>query len=326
MYLTVSPPPPQEERHLATLMVHRRDLLQCQTTLEEKLGKSPSVGQWASEAQLSVPELLKALREGSDARGALINAHLPLVFANAARVTGGRALKSLTKEDLVQEGLIGLLRAADKYELPASAGGGAEGRNAAAARFGTYASFWARSGMQRAMQQYDDIIRLPSHLHERLRSAMAQKRQMTISADGVEPSDAELAEAAGIAPGKLKQVFAAVSRTAGAPPTAGDELSMLLHSDEKAGARSVADGIAVSHDVGLALDGTLPPLEARAVRLRYGLHEDERAEKCDGRELTNKEVASIMGLSIEGVRLMVQRGLRKLRNSPLVDTLEEYAF
>ncbi len=141
---------------------HQR-LLSLKQTVEEDLGFPLSEQQWAIAAELSLKELQKRVRQGQLAKKKLIEANLRLVV-NVAKKYQNRGLHLL---DLIQEGSLGLTRAAEKFDPTKGY------------KFSTYAFWWIRQAMTRSIQQSSRTIQLPIHIHDRLNKLKKVRREIS---------------------------------------------------------------------------------------------------------------------------------------------------
>ena len=299
--------------------------------------------EWAARANASsVGALTKALRDGRSARQALVATNMRLVVSVAKRYTG----LGLGLSDLVQEGSLGLMRAATKFDP------------ARGCKFSTYACWWIQQAILRAVAFQSRLIRLPMHVHQDLAKLKRGTRDFT-AAHGREPSDGELAELLEMTPAKLRKVRAAARqgdtvstesprgraparggseqnfnraagkraadgkrRTSSARPAAaparavGRQLKLedTLASKEPTGETAVE--LALLHeDLHAAMDD-LDADEKRVISLRYGLE--------DGVPCTPAQVAASCAESKEWVRRCEMRAIRKLREPHHLMTLGHY--
>jgi RNA polymerase sigma factor (sigma-70 family) len=241
----------------------------------------------------TVARLDAADRRARAARARLVEANLRLVVFFATK-NRNRGLPFL---DLIQEGNIGLMRAVEKFE------------HRLGNRFCTYASYWIRQAIDRAIADQGRTVRLPVRLHDRIRQAYRAKACLT-QAIGRAPDSDELAEALGVRPDQLF-VLEEVSRTTvslQSPLGEGDDDGTLvdLIPDERAeNPQSEAIQAQLGAEVRDALR-SLTPREEKILRLRYGL--DERAEH------TLEEVGRQFQVTRERVRQIEHDALRKLRH------------
>ncbi|HWH44379.1 MAG TPA: sigma-70 family RNA polymerase sigma factor [Thermoleophilaceae bacterium] len=247
----------------------------------------------SQHALLSAAEevaLAKRIERGDqDAKNRMIEANLRLVVANAKRYRG----LGLPFLDLIQEGILGLIRAVEKFD------------HRKGFKFSTYATWWIRQAMQRGIQHQSRTIRVPVHVAQELQKIRTTERKLATEL-GRDPSPAELAARLGKSVEQLEELRAServpVSLETPVGEENGTELGELLPFD----------GPSPHDDVATALEGEsirralarLEPNQRRVIELRFGLGEAE--------PLPLREVAKRVGLSPEGVRKLERRALRRL--------------
>jgi RNA polymerase primary sigma factor len=262
------------------------------------------------EAQ-ATPEELAGLLVVIDGRSAayrqvrheLAEANLRLVVSVAKRYRG----RGMAFSDLIQEGNSGLMRAVDKFDYRLGF------------KFGTYATWWIRQAVTRALHDLSRMVRVPCHQVGMLASVERTQNELTIQL-GREPRPEEIAKALQIKPEDLRAL-----RVAGRPPVSldephgsGDDDSLQDFLDDKA-----ADNPGEATDQSL-LKGRidealrcLTPRDREVIELRFGLK--------DGRARTLDEVAHAFGITRERIRQIESRGLDKLRQPERCDSLAEFA-
>jgi RNA polymerase primary sigma factor len=278
--------------------------------LEERMRRLETIGTPAGaeearvlEARVGAPraELSGALRrlaehdeEVRSAKRHLMEANLRLVVAVARRYRG----HGLPLLDLVQEGNIGLTKAVDRFQYRRGF------------KFSTYATWWIRQAITRAIADHGRTIRIPVHVTEVLNRVLRARRVM-ITALGREPTDEELARQARVPADKVRLALES-SRTPFSldAPVTGDSETSLGAFVEDTGT-SAPDATVLDDDrskqVGRALAG-LPEKEREILRLRFGIGVD--------REHTLEEVGERFGLTRERIRQIEMKALRKLRRLP----------
>ena len=234
-------------------------------------------------------ELAKRIERGdAEAKERMINSNLRLVVHNARRYTG----HGVTLGDLVQEGIIGLNRAVEKFDWRKGF------------KFSTYATWWIRQSCQRAIANQSKTIRIPVHVDER-RNKLARVRQRFEVANGREPTIEELAEAAGLSLKHVQEALDAADASVSLNQRVGDddaELGDLFADPGSVDPEAATDGTLRGLAVQRAL-AELPERERRIVELRFGFEGEPMALEAIGREL---------GITRERVRQLERDALARL--------------
>jgi RNA polymerase primary sigma factor len=236
--------------------------------------------------------LEEQVQTGQDARQRLIESNLRLVVS-VARKYLGRGLSFL---DLVQEGNIGLQRGVDKYDWRRGF------------RFSTYAYWWIRQAVSRAVAEQSRTIRLPVHVVEQLTKLYNVARELERDL-GRQPTPAEIGEQMGISGERVEEAFRAARVPISLETSIGDEgdstLADLVADDLGQGPAEQAEDTVFGQALDRSLAERLTPREADVLRLRYGL--------TDNRERTLAEVGKELGISRERARQLEAEAMRKLR-------------
>ena len=250
-------------------------------------------------------ELAKRIERGDlEAKNALINQNLRLVVSIARKYQG---LGDLCLLDLIQEGVLGLIRAVEKFDWRKGF------------RFSTYATLWIRQAIQRGIADRGRMIRLPVHVAQRERRIGVAERKLATEL-GREPTTHEVAEAAEI-PIEEVEALRDVARTV-------TSLDRPIGDDDDAtfGALLPNEGTAVDEEVAIVLNedlvrrtvAELPERERRVIQMRYGLNGDR-----DPMPVT--QVARTLDLSPHQVRSLEQRALADLATRREIRALQEAA-
>jgi RNA polymerase primary sigma factor len=248
-------------------------------------------------------QLNQAMEEGFCAREHLIKANTRLVVSIAKRYIG-RGVPFL---DLIQEGNLGLMKAVEKYEYQRGF------------RFSTYATWWIRQTITRAIADQGRTIRVPVHMVDRIRQLYRTTHEMEQKL-GRLPTTEELAESLGVLPNKVDWMM----RVSWLPlslesPINEDEedseLGMFVEDQITPTPIQSAYSKLLKEKVEEVLD-TLPPRESRILRLRFGLE--------DGKNYTLEEVGEKFGLTRERIRQIESKALRRLRHPRRARQLKDY--
>lgn len=245
-------------------------------------------------------ELERVIQEGCSAREHLIKANTRLVVSIAKRYVGN----GVPFLDLIQEGNLGLMRAVEKYEYWRGF------------RFSTYATWWIRQTITRAIADQGRTIRVPVYLTDKIRKMYRVAHDLE-QALGHPPSIGELAKALELEPQKVKWMMKvskppiSLERPVGEDET---ELGMLVEDDRTPSPAQTVYQEMLRERINQVLS-TLSPREARVLRLRFGLD-------CD-RPYTLEEVGQKFGLTRERIRQIEGKALRRLRHPRQARMLRE---
>ena len=247
-------------------------------------------------------ELQMLIEDGWAAREHLITANSRLVISVAKKYMG-RGVPFL---DLIQEGNIGLIRAAKKFDYRRGH------------KFSTYATWWIRQAVTRAIADQGRTIRVPVHMGDQINKLLRVQHQLTQRL-GRDPSVEELAVALEVTPQKVENMIQVARRPLSLEtPTDDEEDSVLgdfIQDDEFPAPDDTATYNLLREHLESVLDG-LPPREVRILQLRYGL--------LDGQAYTLEEVGRKMGVTRERVRQIEAQALSRLRHPAIRRKLREY--
>jgi len=242
------------------------------------------------------------LHRSHEAKQRLTEANLRLVVSIGKKYIG----RGLSFLDLIQEGNLGLIRAVEKFDYHRGF------------KFSTYATWWIRQAITRALADQARTIRIPVHMMEIVNKLVRTSRRL-LQELGREPTDDEIAEEMGIIPERVREIVKIAQLPISLETPIGEEGdSNLGDFVEDKEATSPADAASVAmlrYDVEHILD-TLTPRERRVLQLRFGL--------LDGHQRTLEEVGKRIGVTRERIRQVETQALRKLRHPLRSKKLRDY--
>ena len=258
-----------------------------------------------NEEALAARKMLDRLKEIErtlrTVRNRLVQANLRLVISNAKRYVN----RGLSFLDLVQEGNLGLMRAAERYEYQKGF------------RFSTYATWWIKQSISRAIADSARTIRVPVHALQTANVISKTASSLTREL-GREPSLEEISSQADISTEKIRRIIKATNRTISIETPVGDDESILidfLADRESRSPFAEVEGISLKEEVNKVLS-TLTPKEEKVIRMRLGIGEMT--------DCTLEEVADVFGLTRERIRQIEAKALRKLQSPNRKKMLESF--
>ncbi|WP_411867231.1 RNA polymerase sigma factor RpoD [Vulcanococcus limneticus] len=292
---------PDEEIELARKIADLLQLEELAAQFETDHGHYPDTKEWAVLVDMPVIKFRRRLMLGRRAKEKMVQSNLRLVVSIAKKYMN----RGLSFQDLIQEGSLGLIRAAEKFD------------HEKGYKFSTYATWWIRQAITRAIADQSRTIRLPVHLYETI-SRIKKTTKVLSQEFGRKPTEEEIAESMEMTIEKLRFIAKSAQLPISLETPIGKEedsrLGDFIEADIENPEQDVAKNL-LREDLEGVL-ATLSPRERDVLRLRYGLD--------DGRMKTLEEIGQIFDVTRERIRQIEAKALRKLRHPNRNGVLKEY--
>ncbi|KAH7444579.1 hypothetical protein KP509_02G083900 [Ceratopteris richardii] len=272
--------------------------------LQEQLGREPTLTEWAKASEMDVGAFSARYTEGRQAKDRMIMSNIRLVISVAKKYQN----RGISLQDLIQEGSIGLIRGCEKFDPDKGF------------KFSTYAHWWIRQALTRAITEQSRTVRLPAHLFEVM--AQIRKAKRLLSQEFRRPpQESDVAELMGMSVEKLRSVIRSTKNCRSLEKPIGKDMNSTL-------AEFIADETLedpevkitkqlLKQDVDKVLK-TLTQRESDVMKLRYGLE--------DGKMRTLEEIGKSFNITRERVRQIEAKAMRKLKQPHRNHVLESYMF
>ncbi|CDF35943.1 unnamed protein product [Chondrus crispus] len=296
----------ESEINLAREIAKLLELERISATLKDANGFEPAIPEWAAAADMNIEVFRETLRRGLRAKEHMVAANLRLVVSIAKKYLN----RGLSFQDLIQEGSIGLIRGAEKFD-------GNKGF-----KFSTYATWWIRQAITRAIADHSRPIRLPVHVNDTI-AAIKKATKLLSTEMNRSPTETEIAERLQISIEKLRFLSTSARATISLETPIGRDGK---ESNATLGSFIVWEGDTpeestmkslLREDLENVLN-TLSPRERDVVRMRYGFD--------DGKMKTLEEIGCLFAVTRERIRQIEAKALRKLRHPNRNAVLRDYVY
>lgn len=291
-----------EEIHLSRKVQDLLTLEAIKSRLQEHLGREPTLAEWAKAADMEVGAFSTRVTESRQAKDRMIQCNLRLVVSVAKKYQN----RGMSLQDLIQEGSMGLIRGCEKFDPEKGF------------KFSTYAHWWIRQALTRAIAEQSRTVRLPAHLYEVM--ARIRKAKRILSQEYRRPPrESDIAELMGMTVDKLRSITRSTKTCRSLEKPVGKDLNSTLGefiADEtlEDPESKIAKQL-LKQDLNKVLK-TLTEREISVMRLRYGLE--------DGKMRTLEDIGRLFNVTRERVRQIEAKAMRKLKQPDRNEVLKGY--